>query len=62
MTKLPVAIVQAAPIPLAIGDGIEKAVRLAREAIEGGARLVAFGEPKPQTPNPKPQTPNPKPL
>ena len=44
MTRLPVAIVQAAPIPLMIGDGIEKAVRLAHEAVEGGARLVAFGE------------------
>lgn len=48
MTRLPnslaVAICQAAPIPLAIGDGIDKAVRLAREAIEGGAQLVAFGE------------------
>lgn len=44
MTKLNVAICQAAPIPLAIGDGIEKAVRLAREAIDSGAQLVAFGE------------------
>lgn len=44
MTQLSIAICQAAPIPLAIGDGIEKAVRLAREAIEGGARVVAFGE------------------
>ncbi|MBY6013949.1 carbon-nitrogen hydrolase family protein [Qipengyuania gaetbuli] len=44
MTKLQVAIVQAAPVPLAIGDGIDKALRLAREAIEGGAKLVAFGE------------------
>lgn len=44
MNTLPVAICQAAPIPLAVGDGINKAVRLAREAIEGGARLVAFGE------------------
>lgn len=42
--KLPVAICQAAPIPLDVAAGIEKAVRLAREAIEGGARLVAFGE------------------
>lgn len=41
---LDVAIVQAAPIPLAVSDGIEKALRLAKEAIEGGARLVAFGE------------------
>lgn len=44
MTRLSVAIVQAAPVPLAVGDGIDKAVRLAREAIEGGARVVAFGE------------------
>jgi len=44
MTTLNVAICQAAPIPLAIGDGIDKAVRLAREAVEGGAQLVAFGE------------------
>ncbi|MEO1649128.1 MAG: carbon-nitrogen hydrolase family protein [Pseudomonadota bacterium] len=44
MTKLNVAICQAAPIPLAISDGIEKATRLASEAIEGGAQVVAFGE------------------
>jgi predicted amidohydrolase len=44
MTMLNVAICQAAPIPLAIGDGIDKAVRLAREAIDAGAQLVAFGE------------------
>ncbi|MXO50275.1 carbon-nitrogen hydrolase family protein [Erythrobacter gaetbuli] len=44
MTKLQVAIVQAAPVPIAVGDGIDKAVRLAREAIGGGAKLVAFGE------------------
>lgn len=44
MTKLPVAVVQAAPIPLDFQGGIEKAVRLAREAIDGGAKLVAFGE------------------
>lgn len=42
--KLPVAIVQAAPIPLAIGDGIAQAAELARGAIADGARLVAFGE------------------
>lgn len=41
---LTVAIVQAAPIPLAISDGIDKAVRLAREAVDGGAKVVAFGE------------------
>ena len=44
MSKLAVAIVQSSPIPLAIGDGIAKAVTLAREAIRGGAELVAFGE------------------
>ncbi|WP_407874478.1 carbon-nitrogen hydrolase family protein [Qipengyuania nanhaisediminis] len=44
MTRLPVAICQAAPVPLDVGAGIEKATRLAREAVEGGARLVAFGE------------------
>ncbi|MEP3051517.1 MAG: carbon-nitrogen hydrolase family protein [Erythrobacter sp.] len=42
--KLPVAIVQAAPIPLAIGDGITKAVELSEKAIKDGAKLVAFGE------------------
>jgi predicted amidohydrolase len=44
MSTLTVAVVQAAPVPLAIGEGIAKAVRLAREAVAGGARLVAFGE------------------
>ncbi len=44
MNTLSIAICQAAPIPLAVGDGVEKAVRLAREAIESGAQLVAFGE------------------
>lgn len=44
MTKLNVAICQAAPIPLDFDRGIEKATRLAREAIEGGAQIVAFGE------------------
>ncbi len=48
MTKLSrslvVAVVQAAPIPLDFSAGIDKAVALAREAIDGGARVVAFGE------------------
>ena len=44
MSQLTVAIVQSAPVPLAIDDGIAKAVKLAREAIRGGAELVAFGE------------------
>jgi nitrilase len=43
-SSLAVAVVQAAPIPLDFGAGIEKAVRLAREAINHGARVVAFGE------------------
>ncbi len=41
---VPVAIVQAAPVPLAIGDGIAKAASLAADAISDGAKLVAFGE------------------
>jgi predicted amidohydrolase len=41
---LAVAVVQAAPIPLDFQGGIDKAVRLAREAIDNGARVVAFGE------------------
>lgn len=44
MTKLSVAVVQAAPIPLDFQAGIDKAVALAREAIDNGARVVAFGE------------------
>jgi nitrilase len=39
-----VAIVQDAPIPLAIDYGIKQAVKLAAEAIANGAKLVAFGE------------------
>ena len=42
--KLTVAICQAAPVPLDFAGGIEKATRLAREAVEGGAQFVAFGE------------------
>ncbi len=44
MTKLSVAVVQAAPIPFDFQSGIDKAVALAREAIDNGARVVAFGE------------------
>ncbi len=44
MTKLSVAICQAAPIPFAIGAGITKAAELAEKAIKDGAKLVAFGE------------------
>lgn len=44
MTQLHVAICQAAPIPLAITDGIAQATELARAAIADGAQLVAFGE------------------
>ena len=44
MTKLSVAVVQAAPIPLDFQAGIDKALRLAREAIDSGAKVVAFGE------------------
>jgi nitrilase len=44
MSHLSVAVVQAAPVPLDFQAGIDKAVRLAREAIDNGARVVAFGE------------------
>lgn len=39
-----VAIVQSAPTALNISAGIENAARLAREAAEGGAKVIAFGE------------------
>ncbi len=42
--KLKVAIVQDSPVPLAMDAGLDKAVAKAREAIELGARVVAFGE------------------
>ncbi|HSF12876.1 MAG TPA: carbon-nitrogen hydrolase family protein [Erythrobacter sp.] len=44
MTKLSVAVVQAAPVPLDFQGGIDKAVALARRAVESGAKVVAFGE------------------
>jgi nitrilase len=44
MIKLPVAVVQAAPVPLDFQGGIDKALLLAREAVESGAKVVAFGE------------------
>jgi predicted amidohydrolase len=44
MTTLPVAVVQAAPVPLDFQGGIDKAVALARTAVESGAKVVAFGE------------------
>ena len=42
--KLKAAIVQDSPVPLAVGAAIDKAVALTREAIERGARMIAFGE------------------
>jgi len=41
---LKTAIIQTAPIPLAIGDGIAAAVTAAEAAIAAGANIVAFGE------------------
>ena len=41
MSTLHVAICQAAPLPLHFAGGIAKATRLAREAIKGGAQVVA---------------------
>lgn len=42
--KLKVAIVQDSPAPLAVAQGMEKVVAKAREAIDLGARVIAFGE------------------
>lgn len=44
MTKIQATIVQAAPIPLAVGDGILSAADHARRAVSDGAQVVAFGE------------------
>ncbi|MES2755050.1 MAG: carbon-nitrogen hydrolase family protein [Pseudomonadota bacterium] len=44
MTSLKVAIVQAAPVPLAIDFGITQLVELVGDAIDTGAQLIAFGE------------------
>ncbi|XUU60205.1 carbon-nitrogen hydrolase family protein [Erythrobacter sp. HA6-11] len=44
MSTLKVAICQAAPVPLHFESGIAKATARAREAIDSGAQLVAFGE------------------
>ncbi|MGB3722739.1 MAG: carbon-nitrogen hydrolase family protein [Pacificimonas sp.] len=41
---LDIAVVQTAPIPLAVADGIKKAVRDAERAIRDGAQVIAFGE------------------
>jgi len=42
--KLPVAIVQAAPIPFCIDAGIEQVVELTAKAANNGAKFIAFGE------------------
>ncbi|MBO9712409.1 nitrilase-related carbon-nitrogen hydrolase [Sphingomonas sp.] len=42
--KIKAAIVQDAPLPLAIGEGLDRAVQLAKQAIETGAKVIAFGE------------------
>ena len=42
--RLKAAIVQDYPLPFAISAGLERAVLLARQAIEQGAKLIAFGE------------------
>ena len=44
MSSFPVAICQAAPIPLCIRDGITKATEWVTRAVDQGARLIAFGE------------------
>lgn len=42
--SLKAAIVQQAPVPFAIAEGMECVVRHSRAAIEAGAKLIAFGE------------------
>ena len=44
MTTVRAAIVQDAPVPLAIGPGIERAIQHVEDAIDVGAGLIAFGE------------------
>lgn len=44
MTKIQATIVQAAPVPLAISDGIVAATGHVARAIADGAQIVAFGE------------------
>ncbi len=44
MTSLRVAIVQAAPVPLAIGDGITALLDHVGRAADAGAKVIAFGE------------------
>ncbi len=41
---LTAAIVQAAPIPLAIGHGISQLIKLVEDAARNGADIIAFGE------------------
>lgn len=42
--SLKAAIVQQYSVPFAIGDGIDRVVRATKDAIELGARVIAFGE------------------
>jgi nitrilase len=42
--RLKVGIVQDFALPFAIREGMERAVHLTRQAIESGARVIAFGE------------------
>ncbi len=44
MTKITVAVVQAAPVPLCFDASIAKATSLSAQAIVDGARVIAFGE------------------
>ena len=44
MTAVRAAIVQAAPLPLAIGDAIPGLVELIAHAVDLGAEMIAFGE------------------
>ena len=44
MTHIKAAVVQAAPVPIAISHGIERLAGQLRDALDTGARMIAFGE------------------
>lgn len=44
MKQIKAAVVQAAPVPIAISDGITALTRQLRDALDTGARMIAFGE------------------
>lgn len=43
-TNVKAAVIQQSPLPLAISTGIERAVGHVKDAVEAGAKIIAFGE------------------